>query len=526
MSGGLPPKELRWDAAYQSGLDALAELQQSFAQEHNRLLAALRADSSELQRFASLGLASSHEALDELDLQAQPTTSSLQLWSQQWRADAFCPPRTWSRSSGMSKALAESSTPSSAGANDQLSVLPARLPAPWEPLPKVVFEKPTRSGTGSAALSRLSSRTVISNPCMPCGQRPPETAFVVNLHRLMNVHEHLDLLHEFTKSTAIAALTLVSAQSPRDLFCTAVFLVLLAGLYCDHELRYDLLSVEDLMNVVHLLPQKPDGNPNQFLQVMSVCKTRLSEWRTCVILTVTFFIICFSWYSVISAWLEPETGMMIVGELTGCEEGSETLSVQLTVLTIMYFLHALFTAIHNYETTFVMPPRRDGQVWDVRQDGLPLRCRLWGLPSMWFQTQDAKDRLLHFVDGLNPGQQVRRVFPEELAMYSLTCDDDSREELALMLQEAAFFCGKRDCSVDSISALGSIDTLSLELVFFVDVMLHDGMPHIGEYVSFRALQHSAKAVADDSAGGLTPADSIRDRLDKSRLSVRAGSPHY
>merc|ERR1740117_591407 len=162
----------------------------------------------------------------------------------------------------------------------------------------------------------------------------------------MNVHEHLDLLHEFTKSTAIAALTLVSAQSARDLFCTCVFLALLGLLYCDHELRYDLLSVQDLMNVVHLLPQKPEGNPNQFLQVMSVCKTMFSEWRTFIILTVNFFIICFSWASVTSTWLDPDTALSMFGEITGCDDESETLSVQLTVLTLMYLLHAIFTAIH------------------------------------------------------------------------------------------------------------------------------------------------------------------------------------
>ena len=56
---------------------------------------------------------------------------------------------------------------------------------------------------------------------------------------------------------------------------------------------------------------------------------------------------------------------------------------------------------------------RGGGPWNVRKDGVPPCFRL-GLPSMWFASQEAKDAVVTWVDGLRREAAVD-MYPEELA---------------------------------------------------------------------------------------------------------------
>ena len=68
-----------------------------------------------------------------------------------------------------------------------------------------------------------------------------------------------------------------------------------------------------------------------------------------------------------------------------------------------------------------------GEVWDPRAHGPPFWYKITGMPSMWFTSQEAHDRLERFVQKANPGYHAVSIFPEELALYALSGDDERNE---------------------------------------------------------------------------------------------------
>jgi len=151
----------------------------------------------------------------------------------------------------------------------------------------------------------------------------------------------------------------------------------------------------------------------------------------------------------------------------------------------MYLAHALFAWIQHYETSGVFPLTPSGAIWDVREHGAPPGFRV-GLPSMWFTCKEAKDDLLRFIDGLNPGATVTDFFPEELAVYAIHSDADQLEEVCQNLMECIFYNG--DFSNANDQALG------IELCIFLDNAKDRAKPLLGDYIPLQGGRTHTRSV--------------------------------
>jgi hypothetical protein len=120
----------------------------------------------------------------------------------------------------------------------------------------------------------------------------------------------------------------------------------------------------------------------------------------------------FDWYEELDSWYT----------LTGETSWGEHAPSLLLVMTIMVVACALFEYIYARETQCVMPCTSDGRVWDPILHGVPRKYRWFGLPAMWFTSQEAHDDMQLWITharrhhGKSP---VRKIYPEEMALFAL-----------------------------------------------------------------------------------------------------------
>ena len=240
-----------------------------------------------------------------------------------------------------------------------------------------------------------------------------EHGFVVNVIRLSSTLETLNLVHEFIKNTAIAAITLVAVSSPNQAFCTCIFLVCIAVIYMDHEIRYDRLAIADLEESLAFWPDEPASNHNRFLQALTG-SSRSQLWKGRASDVLQLFILGIAWFVVLYAWdqkvttnvdlahefakvnrntIDLKCGASFASACSADDDASvngdgsffsnrswfarrffpafiyqssemEPFGMQVMVLTVMHLLHYIFNMVHWYETSqttlrrLIIVPRR------------------------------------------------------------------------------------------------------------------------------------------------------------------------
>jgi len=309
----------------------------------------------------------------------------------------------------------------------------------------------------------------------------PEHAFVINFRRLVTIDLFFNLVHELIKSTAIAAFTLVAADSPNQAGFTITFIVLVFFLYARHEALFDGFDIEDVVKLVPLLAQDDDQcegtNPNRLLKSLSLRSRRTMFWGGWLVHATILFASILGWFS-IRSWnilfelsedaahlgLFERFSLQVIGD--GNDAG--ILAMQLIILDIMFALELVFEYMLWREMFLGMPSSPEGSaslVWDPRRHGVPRSYWLLGLPSMWFTTPDAMRSFKKYVVSAQLGAQESmdgiEVYPEELARYALKGDEE-RKELSQALKESRWVDGS------SVGRAKTDDgqTLGITLCFF------------------------------------------------------------
>lgn len=364
---------------------------------------------------------------------------------------------------------------------------------------------PHDSRLGPRIPSRASTKMSLASKGPTHGGKaipPPDRGFVINVRRLIAASASLGIVHEFIKSTAIAALTLVQAGSFEQLRISTIFVGCSVSLYVLHDAHWDSLDVADTAKLVPLLANDDletnagvVANPNRILKALRI--TTSSLWKTAWSLLHLFYLIiiamawvfCERWWSQeIDYQDDTDEGLINkwAKHFIRSDEDGEALSTQLLVGTFMFMLHLLFESLYSRETCCVMPRTPDGRIWDPRNDGVPLRYWLLGLPSMWFTSDQAYCDVLEWIDKANPIHQVRGFYPEEIALYALRGDEE-RRVVGQALKHAKLFDG---CSRKLITRGVTADphntepeSLNLEIVFFDRQLQNKNCSKPGEFLS-------------------------------------------
>lgn len=393
---------------------------------------------------------------------------------------------------------------------DTESLQPLMLTAPdspCQPLQFAAFEEASPPATDS--LQGLAIPNVVDEECctatlgparrtstcsaaLPVCVTAPSRALVINMRRLIKAQQNLNLLHELIKSTAIAALTLVNAGSAEQLRSTAVFLSCMILIFTMHDQKWDMLEINDFKMLLPLLSDDDEpgvDNPNRLLKAMMVTESviRINVARFCHIIGATIMIgawaMCARWWEAAD---DPESMELIDNVraiFIATAEDGVVVGMQVMVGTLMFCLHILFEAFHLNETYSVMPEPPGGGVWDPRVDGMPLRFRLFGLPSMWFTSKQALADLRYWIAMAHPTARVAEIHPQEIAYYALSGEDE-RREVQWALKESKLFDGKTRSLVSRGPWTSSEpESLNIELVFFDSALQNKECSFPGEFLS-------------------------------------------
>jgi hypothetical protein len=249
------------------------------------------------------------------------------------------------------------------------------------------------------------------------------------------VQKILAIIHEFIRSTAIAALTLVAAENWSQLGFSIVFVALVLALFAVHEIRYDGMDIEDYKSMVDLLDDD-DGicngqnvqNPNRLLKglTLSYCKSRRCRAFLTIFLSI---LVCLTvWANIFWSWAQPPAdGEKWLGVFD--EEDRIVQASLLLVGTCMVVFHIAFEWLYWRETQCVMPRCSNGSPLDPREHGhgLPMRYRWFGLPSMWFTSDEAYNDMRLWVQYSRQDAQgtMPKLYPEEMALLALNPDGAS-----------------------------------------------------------------------------------------------------
>lgn len=338
----------------------------------------------------------------------------------------------------------------------------------------------------ATSASRRSRISTMSAP-MPVRIGAPTRAFVINVRQLISAQETLSLLHELIKSTAIAALTLVNAGSLEQFRTTVCFLVSSIMIFVLHQWHWDDLEIEDFAMLMPLLSDDDDEigmpNPNRLLKAMTVTQSNVWKWISrclhvlCVAVATMAWIICSQWWSgeatsPFMAWIQ--------SCFVATEEDGLVLGMQLSVCSLMFFLHLLFEFFYHNETCVVMPRTANSGIWDPRTDGLPWRLWLLGLPSMWFTSMEVLDDLKHWIDKAIPTKVVADIHPQEIAYYALS-GTEQRQTVQHALKCAKLFDGEKREFIERSDG-GPPEALNIELCFFDDALHAKDCPYPGDFL--------------------------------------------
>lgn len=352
--------------------------------------------------------------------------------------------------------------------------------------------------------------------------KAPTSAFVINVRRLIDMQQLLSLLHELLKSTAIAAITLVSAGSIRQFCCTMVFMICVLILFSMHEADWDRLDVEDVKQLLPLLcdDQDPsyDGEiPNRIFKAVTVSKSRVGRWIWRLWHLFLAALAIMGWITLEHYWREYQEEdcgrkLAAIGDeqhwqgfaqywaelLIQDVEDAMSMAMQLMVGSFMYLLEVLFAYIHWRETVAVMPKTSSNEAWDPRCHGVPMQYWLMGLPSMWFTCTETWQKLKLYIDMANPGGRAVSIYPQEFAYYALSGDDE-REELRKAFRDAKLFDGCKQCIVTD--DLGAAKALNVDLCFFDSKRQRACFPYAGDF------QYFVDRDSDDAPGSPSKANS-------------------
>lgn len=354
----------------------------------------------------------------------------------------------------------------------------------------------TRGSRGSHDSNHTESGVVMAHretQNEPVFIDPPARAFVINVRRLIDAQETLSLLHNLIESTAIAALTLVSAASVEQLTSTIMFLFVVILTFVVHGRKWDLLEVSDLRMLLPLLADDDEGNvtnPNRLLKALSFSRSPFGRICRCFFVLCCIAIFTISWLVCEEWWIygPDEAGVRdtnteirwILDSVIRNEEDAAVVCIQVTVGSLMFILHVTFEIFYWNETCAVMPRTASGDVWDVRTHGLPWRYKLFGAPSMWFTSTEALEDLMKYIDMAVPTAPVWEIRPQEIAYYALQGDEE-RITVQRTLKASKLFDGRTREFVDG-SLPGTPLQLSIELCFFDQALQNKNCEHRGEYL--------------------------------------------
>lgn len=307
--------------------------------------------------------------------------------------------------------------------------------------------------------------------------------FVVNFRRLMELQKVFAIIHELIKSTAIAALTLVLASDVWQLGYSVMFVVILFMIYGFHAAHYDTMDISDYQNLVELLEDdngvcggRNVDNPNRLLKALSL--KRPGRRRRALFINVLFGLLCSGmWSMVIYSWT------MELQESGIWQIGGEFYATLLLVGTLMLIFHSIFEWLYWRETQCVMPywNRARKVPWDPVVHGIPHRFRWLGLPSMWFTSSESYADLslwIHHAKGHEFGRKANKVFPEEMALFSLYARNAcqlrrSLRHAKLYNVHKASFLTRGDDAKSKCQRLQSLPTGSEPEELQIDFMFYD-----------------------------------------------------
>jgi hypothetical protein len=303
------------------------------------------------------------------------------------------------------------------------------------------------SSTSYSAFGRMQSQSTLAQNTLP------QKAFVVNFRRLVEVQKMLSIIHEFIRSTAIAALTLVAAANWRQLTFSIVFVTLVLALFAVHEMRHDRMDIEDYKSLLELL-EDDDGenhgekiqNPNRLLKALSISRTRnrrSRSWMTCIL---SIAIIGIVWTNIFWAWASIKRTEKWLGVFN--EDDRMVQATLLLVGTAMVIFHVSYEWLYWRETHCVLPMVEDKmdktfgkRPWDPKSsaDGVPRKYRWFGLPSMWFTSRQAYDdlRLWTTLSRKEDDLVTAKLHLEEMALYALR--PEGAQYLRKTLEDAKLF---------------------------------------------------------------------------------------
>lgn len=284
-------------------------------------------------------------------------------------------------------------------------------------------------------------------------------ALVINFRRLLAMKDGFYIIHEVIKATTIALLALLAVKNEIGLYYNCIFLCFGISMFAHHQAKFMLTDTSDFKKLIAQLGNDgqtvlsrapfPGGlqNPNRQLQAVSFSRKWWSGTFPFVILFcfVLFLGGCWAfvgcWWAnkqegddLFRHWIYVRTGINQSDDMD-IENQMEHYITLLLVGTFMLFCHLCFEVVYWRETGWIMPPNKDGQVWDVLEHGTPpgFLMRLFGLPCVWFSTCSASEDLRTWVTLASavpePKERTNflgrvdkvfhRIFSEELALYAV-----------------------------------------------------------------------------------------------------------
>jgi hypothetical protein len=265
----------------------------------------------------------------------------------------------------------------------------------------------------------------------------------------VEVQKILAIIHEFIRSTAIATLTLVAAANWSQLTFSIVFVTLVLALFAVHEMRHDRMDIADYKSLVELL-EDDDGklhgrtvqNPNRLLKALSLSHGKHRRARASMTIFSASAICVLVWINIFWSWAKPPPDEKWLGVFN--ENDRAVQATLLLVGTAMVAFHITFEWLYWRETQCVMPQadcENGCKSWDPKfaQDGVPRQYQWFGLPSMWFTSEQAYDDLRCWVTLARRESDLvkSKIHPEELALFALKPEGASY--LRKTLAEAKLF---------------------------------------------------------------------------------------
>jgi hypothetical protein len=207
------------------------------------------------------------------------------------------------------------------------------------------------------------------------------------------------------------------------------------------------MDIEDYKSLIDLF-EDDDGvchgkqvtNPNRLLKGLTLSHRKSRRGKAYLIIFFAIGVCLMVWAGIFYCWAVPPEDGMWLGIFT--DEDREVQATLLLVGTAMVGFHITFEWLYWRETQCVMPLSADGKTpVDPRMEGtgVPRQYRWFGLPSMWFTSQQAYDDLRLWIMHCRQESDdvLPKIYPEEMALLAL--DPDGAPYLRKTLGSAKLF---------------------------------------------------------------------------------------